>query len=839
MKQLRLALRAFLRDLKSGEIRVLALALCIAVASVTAVGFFTDRIGRAMERQAADVLAADLRVNAGQPLDPVLQEKAGELGLTSARTAQFPSVVINEEDESLLVAVKAVSEEYPLRGRLTLETLEFEPLDALAENNSLSAGPGTAPLPGKIWVDERLKNSLALSTGSSLELGSGKFEVAALIAYEPDAGENVFELAPRVMMNEADLDASGLLGPGSRARYNLLLAGDTDLLETMSTWLDENHATTVRVQGVRDGSRSMKRALQRAESFLGLAAVVTVLLAGAAIALAVRQFALRQADASAVMRTLGASRREVMIWLSWRLVLVAALASFIGVLIGWFAQLVLANLLADWFSLELPAPGIKAPLIGVLTAFVALAGFGLLPVLRAAQVGVMRVLQRDYSGLNFNLGLAMLAAIIAAFVVVLMQSGNLKLSAIVVGGVLAMLVVFSVFGRGMIRLVRKAAGPRWRLSVAGLERRAGSSVVQLSAFALGIMALLLISIVRTDVLAAWEQDVPQNAPNVFVVNVQPSQAEGFAARLEADGIDQQGLFPMVRARLVAHNDERLLDIENPDDQDRRRARREYNLTYTDTLPRNNELTEGEWWDPETEADGKFLSLEYEWAEYMNYQLGDTLTYSVGGEEVTGVVRNLRKVDWESFEVNFFAVGSEALLAQLPATFVTSFRLDRDFSATTAGWAREFPGIATFDVGSIIGRVKRLMDRAALAVEYVFMFTLLAGGVVLLAAVQSSQGERIRESAILRALGASHQQVRTAVVAEFAILGAIAGLLAALFATIVAWAISHYVLELPYTFNPLMWVVGVLSGTIGISIAGYLATRHVLRTPPLVALRNNA
>lgn len=839
MKQLRFALRAFFRDMKSGELRVLALALCIAVASVTAVGFFTDRIGRAMERQAADVLAADLRVNAGQPLDPALQAKAQEIGLVSARTTQFPSVVINEQDESQLVAVKAVSDEYPLRGRLTLETLERESLDALSPDNGVSLGPGTAPLQGEVWVDERLKNTLALVSGSSLELGTQRFPVTALIAYEPDAGENVFELAPRIMMNEADVEASGLLGPGSRARYNLLLAGEPDALETMNAWIDDNHAETVRVQGVRDGSRSMKRALQRAESFLGLAAVVTVLLAGAAIALAVRQFALRQADASAVMRTLGATRREVLVWLSWRLVLVATLASVIGVLIGWVAQLVLASLLADWFSLELPAPGIRAPLIGVLTAFVALAGFGLLPVLRAAQVGVMQVLQRDYSGLNFSLWLALLAAVVAAFVVVLMQSGNLLLSAIVVGGVLAMLLVFSVFGRGFIRMVRVAAGPRWRLSVAGLERRAGSSVVQLAAFALGIMALLLISIVRTDVLSAWERDVPENAPNVFVVNIQPSQVDGFAERLEADSIDSQGLFPMVRARLVAHNDERLMEREEQDERDRRQARREYNLTYTDDLPGNNELVAGEWWDMETEADGKFLSLEHEWAQYMNYEIGDTLTFSVAGEEVTGKVRNLREVDWESFEVNFFAIGSPALLRELPSTFVTSFHLDRDFSTTTASWAREFPGIATFDVGSIINRVKRLMDRAALAVEYVFMFTLLAGGVVLLAAVQSSQGERIRESAILRALGASHQQIRTAVVAEFAILGAIAGLLAALFATMVAWAISHYVLELPYIFNPMIWVIGVLSGTIGISIAGYLATRHVLRTPPLVALRNNA
>lgn len=824
MKQFKLALRAFWRDLRAGELRVLALAICVAVASVTAVGFFTDRIGKAMERQAADVLAADLRVTAGQPLPAEILPHAQGLGLSTATTTLFPSVVINQDDESQLVAVKAVTQGYPLRGQLTLTDLD---------GNRLAAD--AIPQPGSVWVDVQLKNILALKTGSVLELGNSRFTVARVITYEPDAGENVFELAPRVMMNASDLDQSGLLGPGSRARYTLLLAGESAPLTSLSDWLAKHHATTVRVEGVRDGSRSMRRALERAESFLGLAAVVTVLLAGAAIALAVRQFALRQADASAVMRTLGASRNEVVQWLCWRLALVALLASLLGIALGWLAQLVLANLLQEWFSLSLPAPGPKPPLIGLLTAFVALAGFGLLPVLRAGQVPVMRVLQRDYSGLNFNLGLALVAAIGAAFVVVLLQSGNLSLSAIVVAGVLVMLGVFALFGRAMIRCARALAPSRWRLSVAGLERRAASSIVQLSAFALGIMALLLISIVRTDVLSAWERDVPEDAPNVFVVNIQPSQVEPFSRKLDAEGIETQGLFPMIRARLIAHNGEPLLEQKQTDGHQQRHARREYNLTYADELPASNELLEGDWWEAGMSPS---ISLEAEWAGHMGYEIGDTLTFGVAGEEVSATVRNLRKVDWESFEVNFFAVASRSMLEGLPSTFVTSFRLEQDFSATTSSWVREFPGIATLNIGVIIARVKALMDRAAMAVEYVFMFTLAAGLVVLLAAVQSSQSERIRESAILRAIGASHAQVRSAVVTEFALLGAISGLLAALFATIVAWALSRFVLELPFQFNPWLWVIGVLAGTIGISLAGYLATRSVLRTPPLVALRNS-
>ena len=639
-------------------------------------------------------------------------------------------------------------------------------------------------------------------------------------------------------MAATDVEGAELLGEGSRARYAGLFAGDTGDVEGFATYLNENHATELRVQGVRDGSAAMRRALERAESFLGLAAVVTVLLAGAAIALAVRQFAQHQADASAVMRTLGATRAEVTGWLAWRLLLIAALASVAGVAIGWFAQLGLGQLLREWFSLALPAPGWRAPVVGVLTALVALAGFGMQPVLRAGRVPVMRVLQRDYSGLDVSAVLALLGALVAAFAVVLLQAGSLRLSAIVLGGVVAMLLVFALFGRLMIRAVRQLPGHQWRLSVAGLERRAGSSIVQLAAFALGIMALLLITIVRTDVLAAWERDVPENAANVFVVNIQPDQVEGLRARLQSQGIEVPGIFPMVRARLVAHNDERLIDNESADAHQRRHARREYNLTYTDALPASNKLVEGDWWSSPSADTEPQLSLEVEWAEHMGYKLGDQLTFKVASQEVTGTISSFREVDWESFSVNFFAVGTESLLAELPHTFVTSFYLDEDFSSATTSWVKEFPGIATLDVGAIIARVKALMDRAAMAVEYVFLFTLAAGLVVLLAAVQSSQAERIRESAILRAIGASHAQVRRAAITEFAILGAIAGFLAALFATAIAWGVSRFVLELPFQFNPWLWIVGVVAGALGISIAGYLATRRVLRTPPLVALRSS-
>lgn len=828
MRQARFALRSLARDLRAGELRVLALALLVAVASVTAVGFFTDRIGRAVERQAGDVLAADLVASSGFRLPEELVTTIGALDLNTAQHVRFPSVVINERDESQLVAIKAVSNTYPLRGAIRIASIE-DP--AVTLNN----GQG-APAPGTVWVDAQLSSALALEAGDTLTLGEADFDVTNIILFEPDRGNNAFEFAPRVMLNLSDLEKSSLLGEGSRATYSLLMAGSPTILEQARDLMASDYTAEVRVRGVRDGSPQMRRALDRAQRFLGLASVVTVLLAGAAIALAVRHFALRQADASAVMRTLGASRAEVIAWLSMRLALIALVASALGIAVGWFAQLILANLLKGWFGLDLPLPGIMPPLIGTLTAFIALAGFGLLPIVKAGRVNVMRVLQRDYSGLNSSSLVAATFGLLATFAVVYLLSGDFLLSAIVVLGVVAMLSVFAVFGRLMIVVVRKLAGPRFRMSTAGLQRRAASSVLQLSAFAMGIMALLLISIVRVDLLAAWEQDLPEDAPNVFVVNIQPDQVDGLAAQLESQGIQNTGIYPMVRARLVAHNGESVLDSATTE-REERRARREYNLSFSNTVPLNNEIVSGEWWAEDGSAP-PLLSVEQEWAEEQGFDIGDTLTFRSAGVETTATVANWREVDWESFQVNFFAVSSPAMLEGLPATYVTSFHIDGDFASATAGWVRQFPGIATLDIGAILTRVKSLMDRASLAVEYVFLFTLLAGFCVLLAAVQSSQGERIRESALLRALGASHQQLREAVIAEFAILGGIAGLLAAVFASTIAWSLSRFVFELPFNLNIWLWIIGIFGGALGIATAGYLATRKVLYTPPIVALRHS-
>ena len=838
-RQLRFAWRSLLRDLRAGELRVLALALVVAVASVTAVGFFTDRVGRAVERQAGDALAADLLATSGFPLPDGVEAEARSEGLDTATHVSFPSVVIDADGESQLVAIKAVTGGYPLRGALSTATLDAPgdalPADAPIAGAAEGDGPGV-PAPGTVWVAPQLASALALTQGETLEVGAARLVAERVILFEPDGGQSFTDFAPRVLMNGADLASAELLGEGSRARYSLLVAGEPGDVADFRDAVRAGYPDELRVESAADGSPQLQRALDRSRRFLGLASVVTVLLAGAAIALAVRHFAQRQADAGAVMRTLGASRAEVVAWLAARLALVALGASIVGAAVGWLAQFVLSNAVAQWFGFALPAPGPAPPLVGMLVAFVALAGFGMLPVVRAGRVNVMRVLKQDLGGVDGGSVLATALGVVAAWLIVLLLSGDAVLSLIVVAGVVAMLLTFAAFGRVLIRGVRKLAGARFRLAVAGLERRAASSVVQLAAFGIGIMALLLISFVRVDLLAAWERDVPADAPNVFVVNVQPAQSEGFAARLADQGIDTE-LFPMVRARLVAHDGAPVIgdDPGAADEDDRRSARREYNLSYATELPISNEIVAGEWWGDRAAAANE-LSIDADWADERGYRIGDTLTFDAAGVETTGTITSFRKIDWESFDVNFFVLATPTMLEGLPATFVTSFRTDEDFVTATTGWAREFPGIATIDIGAVIDRVKALLARAALAIEYVFLFTLAAGLCVLLAAVQSSQRERVRETALLRALGASHAQVRTGTLVEFAILGGLAGALAALFASLVAWGISRYVFDLPYAPNPLIWAIGVVGGAAGIALAGWLATRRVLDTPPTVALR---
>lgn len=825
---LRAAWRAQLRDWRAGELRVLALALIVAVAAVTAVGFFTDRVERAMLKQGAALIAADLLLESSREIAPQIAARADELGLRHHPMMTFPSVLLDEDDDSQLISLKAVGEGYPLRGELLIGDRPF------------AAGRPAEGLPaaGEIWVDPRLFARMELQLGERVLLGAREFTVAAVIAHEPDRGASLFQLAPRVIMRHDDLPGTGLVSEASRVRHRLLLAGELTAVETLQAEVEADYVGDVRVRGLGNARPELASALERAESYLGLAALVAVILSGAAIAVAANGFAERQADAVAVMRCLGAEQRFVLRVLLLRLLLVGLAASLLGVLAGFTAQSVLAALLAQWFGGELPLAGVAPALAGVATGLVALLGFALPPVLRLRRLPVLRVLRRDLGLPDASvLGVAV-AALLAVGALMVWQAGNFKLAALVIAGCLGTLGLLGAAAWLSLAALRRAPGEAligWRFGIANLARRARANSLALVAFGVGIMALLLLTLVRVDLLEAWRAELPADAPNHFVINVQPDEVEALRERIAAAGVEVRGLFPMIRGRLLSINGEPVSEDDYPDDDRAQRlATRDFNLSFAAEPRADNPLVAGQWWAPDT--DQLLWSVEDGIAKTLGIEMGDELRYRVAGSEVVARVANLREVSWDSFQVNFFVTGTPATLAAAPATYITSFHLPPAEAALVPALLREFPGITLIDVDGLMQRVRQIVDRAAAAVEFVFAFTLLAGVVVLIAAVQASRAERARESALLRALGASRGQVIGGVIAEFAALGLLAGALAAAAASLLGWAVAAQVFQVDYTFNPWLWLIGAGGGALGIAAVGLAATRGVLARPPLQGLR---
>ncbi|MCB1754082.1 MAG: FtsX-like permease family protein [Gammaproteobacteria bacterium] len=822
-----LVYRSLKKDFQSGSLQILMLALVVAIAAVSAVGFFTDRVSRAMQRQAGDLLAADLLLKSSAAIPQSLIDSAHEHGLRTALSVTFPSVVLNAEDDSQLVAVKAVSDEYPLRGTL------------LTGGLSGDAGGGqiaTAPAAGNAQVESSLVGLLALEQDNKLLLGRSEFEVNAVILSEPDRGRDLFQMAPRVMINYADLEQAGLLIEGSRARYALMLAGGEAQLKTFRQWFDAQALPGFELQDAGNARPEIQRVLAQVDKYFGLAAMVTVLLSGAAIAMAVRQYAYQQAGAGAILRTLGASRKTVLLWMLARLLIIAVLALLGGLLLGLIAQTALASLLDNWFQVELPQAGWRPVLSAMTVTVLTLAGFASLPLLRAGTVPVLSVLRQELGGLGVSGRMTAAIALLACVLMMYLQSGDLLLVLILLFGLLLVLLVFALAGAFLYRLMRVLTPRGWSMARFVLRRRMDVTLLQLSVFGLTIMAMLLIAVVREDILQAWQTEIPDDAPNHFIVNIQPDQLPGVEALLRTDAGFKGELYPVSRGRLIAINGENAEQKFAGNERAQRSLRHEFNLSFSDSAPGHNTLLEGEWWAADDE--GYWISAEKGFAERLELTVGDELTFQVAGIDRRAKILNIREVEWESFEVNFFAITSTRTLENLPTTYITSFHLPANDRDLITRLVKENPGITIIDVGKMLARVRDIIGRAALAVQSVFLFTLLAGIIVLLSAVQSSQASRMRELAVLRSMGASHKQVRQSVILEFSLLGALAGFLAAFFASAIAWLIGDQVLTIDIGINPMLWVYGTFGGALVVGVAGYLASRKVLTIPPLLALRSS-
>jgi putative ABC transport system permease protein len=819
-------LRDTLREWRSPELRVLASALVIAVAAVAAVGFFTDRVDRGMSQQAATLLGGDVAVVSNAPIPERWLDEARQRGLNATRSATLPSVLFTPDDDSQLVSVRAVDRDWPLRGEVQLAG---DPDPEIRRQ-----GPGQ----GRAWGDGALLQALQLRPGATVELGYLGLDLTAQLLVEPDRGSNLFDIAPRLLIHFEDLEETGLIGPGSRVRYQFLATGEPGGVEGLRTWLETEMQPGQRLIDLEDANPELREAVNRAQRFLGLASLMAVLLAGAAIAVAAHHYANQRADGAAVMRALGASRRRVLRVYFLRVLAIATVASVTGLALGFGAQFVLSSLLGDWLATDLPPPGWRPVVAGLGVGLITATGFALPALLRIGQVPPLRVLQRNLGLPPVSVWLSTTLALGTFGALLYWQSADPGLAAWVLLGTALALVVLGALGLLLIvllRPLRDRGGMALRFGLANLSRRGGLSAIQMVAFSIGILALLLLAIVRVDLLSAWEQNIPAEAPNLFFINIQPGQEQALADRVSAAGLERPEMEPMIRGRLVAINDERVSAADFEDDRARRLLEREFNLSYADTPPAHNRIVAGRWFDRDAAENGEW-SVEAGLMERFGLSLGDRLTFNIAGAPISGRVTNVREVDWDSFKVNFFVIGPPALLEGQPQTYITSLYLPDDLEREKNRWLREFPAVTAIDVAALLAQVRSVIDQATRAVEYVFLFTLFAGLTVLYAAVQATRDVRRRETALLRTLGARRQQIRNGLLAEFGTLGLLSGLLAALIASAVGGVLAWQVFGFDYTVNPMTFVFGIGGGTLGIGLAGWLGTRRVLDQAPLKVLR---
>ena len=838
-----LAWRQMARDLRAGELRLLVVAVMLAVAALTAVGFFADRINGGLARDARQMLGGDAIVSSDQPAPAAFIAKARALGLATATTAAFPSMGRATEAQggaSRLVSVKAVSAAYPLRGKVTVAGL------AGTRERSVAGAPEAST----VWVDPALLDALALKVGDTLLLGDARLRITQTIVNEPDRGTGFASFAPRVLLNDVDLPATGLVQPASRVTYRLAVAapGASDQpVRDFTLWAEaqikSGDLRGLRVESLATGRPEMRQTLDRAAKFLNLVALLSALLAAVAVGIASRDFASRHLDDCAMLRVLGLPQRTIALQYGVEFCAVGLIASAAGVLLGFAVHYVFVLLLAGIVESALPAPSGWPALFGIGVGFTLLIGFGLPPVLQLAQVPPLRVIRRDMGALK-PASIAVLAAGALGFAALLLAvSSDVKLGLIAVGGFAAAVALFALLSWLAVLLLKRAVpearAPRWLvLATRQIAARPAFAVLQVSALSVGLLALVLLVLLRTDLIDSWRSATPKDAPNRFVINVQPEQGDAFRQRLESAGVNRYDWFPMIRGRLVAINGKVVKPDDFADERAKRLLDREFNLSNDADLPPHNQLTAGRWTPNEPDA----VSVEEGLAQTLGLKLGDALRFDVGGTAAQGRITSLRKVDWSSMRVNFFVMFPTATLADVPMSFIAAYRAPdgpKGGAVFDNALLREFPNITNIDVSAGIAQIQRVLDQVIRAVEFLFGFTLAAGLVVLFAAVTATREARSREFAVMRALGASSKLLGQVQRAELLGVGALAGVLASLAAMLVGWALAHYVFE--FAWNPSPWVplAGGTAGALLALAAGWWGLREVLRRPVVQTLRQAA
>jgi putative ABC transport system permease protein len=823
-----------LRDWRAGELRLLLVAVTLAVAALTAVGFFADRLQGGLARDARALIGGDAVISSDNATPPAFEQQAKSLGLQTTQTLGFPTMGRARDEDggaAKLVALKSVDAGYPLRGSLRVADGPQAP----------DAPTRDIPAPGTAWVDAALLVALDLQVGSPLLMGDSRFRIDKVIVVEPDRGAGFLTFAPRVMINAADLAATGLVQPASRLTYRLAVAGSDPAVSQFVQWAQAQIAMPgvrgLRLESLEGGQPAMQQTLERAEKFLNLVALLAALLSAVAVAIAARGFAQRHLDDCAMLRVLGLSQGTMARAYTFEFVLVGLGASVLGVVLGFALHHVFVLLLAGLVESALPAASIWPVLLGLGMGLTLMLAFGLPPVLQLAQVPPLRVIRRDVGQLK-PATLAVLGLGVAGFAALLLAaSRDLMLGLIAVGGFAAAVAVFALASYGAVRLLRasvnEATAPRALvLATRQLSARPAYAVVQISSLAVGLLALVLLVLLRTDLIASWRSATPPDAPNRFVINVQPEQGEPFQQALRQAGVQRFDWYPMIRGRLVSVNGQPVAPESYATDRAQRLVEREFNLSNTAQRPPHNEVTQGRW--TEDEAGG--LSVEEGLAEELGLKLGDLLGFDIAGQPVQGRITSLRKVDWGSMRVNFFVIFPVADLPEVPVTYISAFQAPQGQAQFDNALVRQFPNITNVDMSQTIGQVQRVLGQVIQAVEFLFAFALAAGLIVLLATITATRGEREREFAVLRAVGAGSQLLRNVQRIELLGVGLLAGFLASLVAMAVGWALAKYAFQ--FSWQPSLWVplAGSVTGGLLALMAGWWGLRSILKTPVVETLR---
>ncbi len=756
------AWKQLVREWRSGELYVLFFSIVIAVAAVSSVSFFTDRVQRALGSQANELLGADLVLNGANEFDAAYFEQAQQLGLSVVKQVTFPSMVMSDNG-SHLAWMKVVEQGFPLRGQLGISDGLFKPE---VKTNEI-------PAAGQVWIEPRLLSALKLNINDTLHIGALALRVTALVTSEP-----------------------------------------------------------------RDARPEVKVALSRAEQFLGLAALTSVILAGIAIALAAKRFAQRHLDHCAILRCVGATQSYILKIYLWQIVFIGLLASLTGAAVGYFAHELLINMLGSLVGVNLPGAGFSPVIFAMATGLVTLAGFALPPIIALKNVPALRVIKRDLGNINASRILSYGLGIGALSFIMIMQAGDIKLGIYMVAGAIGAVVVLIACAYLLLFMVRqyrpKVSSP-WYIGLRNLVRRSNSSIIQIVAFGLGIMALLILAIIRGDLLDEWQASIPSDAPNRFVINISPDQVPAMRVFFQENVSKVPELYPMIRGRIIAINEREITSDSYEDQHAKQMLSREFNLSWAEALATSNTIVEGEWWQAK-QFDAPLASIEKSVAENLKIKIGDSLRVKVAEQFFTAKVASIREVDWGSFGANFYVLTTPGLMRDMPTTYMTPFFLADDQYEVLNKMVERFNNVTVIDVAAVMSQVRMIINRVTLAVEYVFMFTLLAGVMVLFAGIQSTLDERMVENAIMKTVGGKKKQLLQALWAEYLCLGALSGLIAALLATIVSWVIAHFILKMPMPLNFSIWIYGMLGGAIGVSIFGVLGSAAAIKQPPMQILK---